>query len=529
MRSGAKLTLAARWRSVAVLTLLGLTALVLGLAVGCGKESAPSQTGTSAVTRGGVLRYASSPSVNIDPAVASTGPDYQVVGLVYNYLVRLGPDFKLQPELATSWKTPDGKTWTFELRKGVVFHDGHDFTSADVIYTFNRLKNPKTGSPVQSAFTNIASMKAVDDYTVVINLKKVNGEFGLNLTQFQAAMEPVGFNSKSKPDGTGPFEYVSLVPDTRMVLEANPHYWRKGPNGEKLPYLAGVEIDYIPQIVGQVEAARGGEVDFVGGISYEEVQACKNDPAVKILTVVTNQHYSIHMRCDRGPSKDPRVRLALRLGTDTVTLAKVCRPGGLATAGNGTLVGPMYTAFYLNQPPPYDPKKAKELLAEAGYAHGLSITVQVQDAWGCPEMATVWKAMMKKIGVNVSINVVPTDVYYGTGPNNWLDCDYGITDWGSRASPLMYFSIEYVTGAPWSGSKWSDPAFDALCAKVEATVDDQERANLYRQAQRMLLASQPVIILYFEKVACITSAKLHNVTLNPEWDMTPFDEVWMSR
>ena len=528
MRSGARLTLDARLRAVAVLTLLGLTALVLGLVVGCGKEAAPSQSDTSAVTRGGVLRYASQETTNIDPAVASTGPDYQVVRQIYDYLVELDADFKLQPALAESWETTDAKTWTLKLRQGVVFHDGTPFTSADAIYTFDRLKDPNTGSPLVDVFANIDSMEAVDDYTLVINLKKVNAEFALGLTQFQAAMVPEGFNSKSKPCGTGPFMLDSLEPQIRTVFKANPNYWRKDDNGQKLPYLDGVEIIYIPELVGQVEALRGGEVDFVGGLSYEQVESVKNDPGVKLLTVQTNTHFVIHMRCDRGPSKDPRVRLALRLGTDTVSLAEVLRPG-LATAGNGTLVGPTFTNLYLDQPPPYDQQKAKELLSEAGYADGLDITLQAQNAMAVPGMATVWKEQMQKIGVNVNIQVVPQDVYYGDGKNSWLDCDFGITDWGQRASPLMYYQLEYVTGAPWSGTKWSDAEFDAVCEQIQTEVDDLKRADLYRQTQQILIERQPVIILYFEKVACATSASLKDVTLDREWDMTSFDDAWIAQ
>jgi peptide/nickel transport system substrate-binding protein len=209
-------------------------------------------------------------------------------------------------------------------------------------------------------------------------------------------------------------------------------------------------------------------------------------------------------------------------------MAEVLRPG-LATAGNGTLVGPTFTSLYVDQAPPYDPEKAKQLLADAGYADGLDITIQAQNAWGVPGMATVWQEQMKKIGVNVDIQVVPADVYYGEGKNNWLDCDFGITDWGQRASPLMYFQLEYITGAPWSGSKWSDAEFDAVCKQIQSEVDDAKRAELYRTAQQILIERQPVIILYFEKVACATAASVQDVTLDREWDMTSFDDVWMTQ
>lgn len=475
------------------------------------------------------MKYASQEVTNIDPAVMVSGPDYQFVAQVYDKLIDVDSKMQLQPRLATSWETTDGKTWTFKLREGVVFHDGSSFTADDVIYTFNRLKDPKVGSNQVDVFGNIDTMKAVDDLTLAITLKKVNPEFPYNLTAPQTPIIPEELkNPSDKSIGTGPFMVESWDPQVQAVMKANPDYWEIGADGKKLPYLDEVDIIYSPELAGQVEACRSGELDFVGGLSYELGEGVKNAPGTKILTVPSNLHYSIDMNCERGPAKDPKVRLALRLGTDTVTMAKVLRPGGLAEAGNGTLVGPTYT-YYLDQKPPYDPEKAKQLLAEAGYADGLDITIQVQNAYGVPGIATMWKEQMQKIGVNVNLNVVPQDVFYGDGPNNWLDCDFGITDWGPRPAALMYFQLAYMTGAPWSGSHWSDAEFDSVCQQIETEVDDAKRADLYRKAQEIMIDRQPVIIAYFETSVCVANEMLNGVILAPDWSQTQFATAWMAQ
>jgi len=531
-RGAEKLGARLRTRRYAFLAaLLGLAVLALGLASGCGKQQQPasSQSAAAAITRGGVMKYASQETVNIDPAVAATGPDYQFIALVYDKLIDVDQKMKMHPRLAVSWTTTDGKTWTFKLREGVVFHDGKPFTADDVIYTYNRLKDPDVGSNQVDVFANIDSMQAVDDHTLVIKLKKVTPEFPLNLTAPQTQILEKGVkNPSDKAIGTGPFMVDSWDPQVQAVMKANPNYWEKGADGKPLPYLGEIDVIYSPELAGQVEACRSGQLDFVGGLSYELGATVTGAAGTKILTVPSNLHYDIHMNCKQGASKDPRVRLALRLGTDTVTMAKVLRPGGLAEAGNGTLVGPTYP-YYLNQKPPYDPVKAKQLLAEAGYANGVDVTLQVQNAYGVPAIGTMWQEQMKKIGVNVHLQVVPQDVYYGDGPNNWLDCEYGITDWGPRPSALMYWQLSYMTNAPWSGSKWSDAEFDSVCNQIATTVDEAKRNDLYRKAQEILIDRQPDIIPYFETSVCVVNENLNGVYLAPDWSQTTFTTAWMAQ
>ena len=200
------------------------------------------------------------------------------------------------------------------------------------------------------------------------------------------------------------------------------------------------------------------------------------------------------MNCEKGPAKDPNVRLALRLGTDTQKIAETVSPNFKITS-NGTVVGPSFTAYFVDEKPPYDPAKAKELLAQAGYADGLDITLQCQNAWSIPQMGTVWKEQMAQIGVNVDLQTVPPENYYGTGKDNWLDCEFGITDWGSRPSARMYFQLSYVTDAPWSSSHWSDPEFDEVVSQIQTETDEAKRNELYQQAQQILFDRQPVVMM----------------------------------
>jgi peptide/nickel transport system substrate-binding protein len=240
-------------------------------------------------------------------------------------------------------------------------------------------------------------------------------------------------------------------------------------------------------------------------------------------------HYVIHMRSDSGhPAADARVRKALQLGTDHQGLIDQVRPG-LAVIGNGTPVGPAYGDYYLDQAPAYDPEQAKQLLAEAGFADGLTITLYAQQALEVPAIATVWKEQMKAIGVTVNIQTVPADVYYGEGDSSWLNVDFGITEWGARATPNTYFNAAYVTDAAYNESHWSDQEFDTLAPQINSELDRAKRVELYKKAQEIMIERGPVIVPFFETAAAGASATLSGIALAPDWSRTLFRTAHYTR
>jgi peptide/nickel transport system substrate-binding protein len=283
-------------------------------------------------------------------------------------------------------------------------------------------------------------------------------------------------------------------------------------------------------LAGQVEALRGDQVQFVAGLTSELVDSLGGAGGVKVITGPSSAfHYVIHMRSDEGrPAADARVRRALQLGTDHQALIDQVRPG-LAVVGNGTPVGPAYGDYYLDQAPVYDPQQAKTLLADAGYGDGLSIILYAQQALEVPAIATVWKEQMKAIGVTVDIQTLPPDVYYGEGDTNWLAVDFGITEWGARATPNAYFNSAYVTGAPYNESHWSDPEFDALVARINTELDRTVRAQLYKDAQKIMIERGPVIVPFFSTAAAGVSAAVEGVKLAPDWSRTEFRSAYYLR
>jgi peptide/nickel transport system substrate-binding protein len=375
-----------------------------------------------------------------------------------------------------------------------------------------------------SLYANVTAIEAVDATHVRFTLKDANPEFPADVADYHAAVLSKGVADPAKEwVGTGPFTIASYAAEDRAILKKNPSYWMKDGQGRQLPYLDEIQFIFSPDVAGQVEALRGDQVQFVGGLTSELVDSIKADAKLKVITGPASAfHYVIHMRSDAGrPAADSRVRRALQLGTDHQGLIDQVRPG-LAVVGNGTPVGPAYGDYYLDQAPVYDPVQAKKLLADAGHPNGLSITLYAQQALEVPAIATVWKEQMAKIGVMVDIQTLPADVYYGEGDTSWLKADFGITEWGARATPNAYFNAAYVTDAAYNESHWSDQQFDAITTQINSELDRAKRAGLYKQAQSIMIERGPVIVPFFETAAAGVSAAVDGVALAPDWSRTVF-------
>lgn len=470
------------------------------------------------------IRVGCQPANTLDPHFIANITDIIISEQLYHHLTFINGENQPVPDLASKWESPDGVTWTFTLVQDAVFSNGQKVTAKDVVFSYNRLRDPKVGAPTVKLYETVQDIVAVDDYTVKFTLSDPNPEFPSDVGDFHANVIPDGTKDPAKARiGSGPFVIKAYYPEDRLILTRNTHY-------KKPAQIDEIHFIFSPDLGGQVEALRGKELDFVGGLSTEFAEIVEEDANTKLLTNASNMHWALHMRTDEGKvTADNRVRQALKLATDHQSLINAVRPG-LAKVGNGfTPVGPAYGPLYLEEAPKMDIEKAKALLAEAGHAEGLTIDLVAQNQLDVIPIATVWKEQMAKIGVTVNIKVVPTDVYYGDGENSWLKCDFGITDWGARATPVTYFKLAYIGEGPWSSSKWKDDEFDKLVAQVAKTMDAAKRAVLYKQIQRILIDRGPVIVPYFETAVVGIAKGMNGVELPSDWARTRFWNASMTK
>lgn len=510
-----------------VLLLITVLFLSTGLIwAGGKKEAAPApaaETGKTADTAkpaemkegkyGGILRKAFFAPNALDPAFTTSITDEEICRFWGDFLVYvdegLRPDAKRS--LAEKWDvSADGLTWTFTIRKGIKFHKGQSLTSRDVKFTFDRLRDPKVGAATVAIYASITDIQAPDDNTVVFKLSQPTPDLLTNLGDYHAIILANGTTDFNSQNGTGAFIVQSYLPEDRMTLKRNPNYWRKDAEGNQLPFIDGIEYIFLAEPSAQVEALRGGQVDYLLYLPSEYVQTVKNDPNLEVYQKPSNTHYVIRMRSDRKPFSDVKVRQAFRAAIDRKAILAGAFEG-LGVTGRDTPFGPAYADFYLDVPEiKRDIPKAKQLLAEAGYGAGFKITLTTQQASPVPAIATILKEQLAEAGVTVDIQLVPPDVYYGAD-NLWIEADFAITDWGARPTPQPYLDLAYTTGAKWNESHWNDPEVDKLASQAAKEIDRAKRADLYKQIQRIFIERGPILVPFFNNSLWGATKKLKGV------------------
>jgi peptide/nickel transport system substrate-binding protein len=465
-----------------------------------GGKSETSTTAAEDSKYGGTLTRAYFAPGTLDPAFASDTTAGEICAIWGDYLAYVDENLSIDQSrsLAEKWEfSPDGLTWTFTLRKGVKFHNGQEMTSKDVKFTFDRLSDADLGAATANLYSNIESITAADTYEIVFKLKKENPDFLFQLGEYQSIIVWSGttdFNTQHI--GTGKFMIDTYLPEDRITFKRNPDYWRKDGEGNQLPYLDGIDYLFLSEPSSQVEALRGGQVDYLVYVPTEYVSSLEADPNINVYQKPSNFHYAIRMRSDRPPFDDVRVRQAFRAAVDREAILQGSFEG-LGVTGRDTPIGPGYGDYYLDVPEPKrDIAKARQLLADAGYNNDLTVTLTTQQSSSMPAIATILKEQLADAGVTIDIQLVPPDVYYGSD-NLWLEADFAMTPWGSRAAPQSYLDLAYTTTAGWNESHFSDPELDDLAAQAAVEMDRNKRAQIYADIQRLFMDRGPLIVAYF--------------------------------
>lgn len=490
-------------RGRALFALLAALALLLAACAPAAEPTAPAVEPPTAPEPeapgsdlSGTLRVAFQPIVATDPGLISSDSEVFVANHVYDYLVDVDPQSNIAPRLATAWSTSDdGLTYVFTLASGVTFHDGSAFSAADVVYTFNRLRDPDAGLPTASLYSNIAAIEATGDLEVTFTLAAPNPFFLYDLSDNHALIIKDGTADPTDFNGTGPFKVVSYTPEDRIVLEANPVYFQPGKPG-----LAGLEVIFFADDQAMVDALRGGQVDLVMRMSTALFESLKSEAGITTLDIPTNGFDLIRLRADRAPGNDPRVIEALKLATDRTAIWQLVQQG-YGAVGNDSPVGPLYGPYHdpASQPPARDVAAARNLLAEwaaeTGGDSALNLVLHVPDSGGRPDLAAVLQQQWAEAGIVIEISVEPESVYYGD--DGWLEVDLGITGWGSRPYPQFYFTQMIASDGEWNEAHWSDAEVDALIATAGSTLDEAERVAAYQKLQAILAERGPIIIPYY--------------------------------
>lgn len=495
--------------------LSGLIILVSLVLTACG-GAAPAM-----VEKAGVLRVAMQPIVQTDPAFISSDAEVLVANHVYDYLVDIDTESNIQPRLATAWTvSDDGLTYVFQLAEDVTFHDGSEFNAEDVAWTFNRLRDPTLELPTSSLYSNVASVSATGDLEVTFKLNESNPFFLFDLSDNHALILKAGTeDAGTNFNGTGPFKVTEYILEDRIVLEANSEYFIEGQ-----PRLAGLEIVFFNDEAASVNALRSGQIDLVMRMSTSLFTSLQGEEGILAIDIPTNGFDLVRLRSDRAPGSDPRVIQALKLATDRDAILELVQQG-YGAVGRDSPIGPLYASYYSEDTPipARDIEAAKTLLADAGYAEGLSLELHTPDTGGRQDLASVLKEQWSEAGVNVEIFVEPESVYYGE--DGWLEVNLGITGWGSRPVPQFYLDVMLECDAVWNESHFCDEEFDTLSATTGSTLSEAERVEAYAEIQRLLIERGPVIIPYFFAQFAAISEEFDGFELKAFAGRTDFRDV----
>lgn len=484
----------------------------------------------------------------IDPALGANDPEVMFNRLQYDYLIEILPDGTLAPNLATGWEVSnDGRTYTFNLQPDVTFEDGSSFGAEDVVFTFERLVSE--GSSIAALLgldddgNPTWTVEAEDDLTAVFELEQPNADFLYGVASRFALIlssDSSDVNVISEGDdpyvnfnGTGAFVLTDYAAEERAFFEANENYWGGAPE------LDGVELIFFDDNQSQLDAFRSGTLDFIIKVPDDLLAALNRVENATVITRATNTHPVVRVRADEGSiGEDVRIRQAFKYATDR-ELVNLDVLNGAGTVGNNDPIGPIYGPLYNPQDnQPTDPERAKELIAEVladGTGNGYVVEVDgearievpfyVGDTFEYGIVAEFLQQQWQEANIFVELNVVPENVYYAEGDNNWINTQLGMTAWGARPTPQEYLSVAYTTGAPFNEAAWSNAELDRLAARASQVADIEERAEIYDEISRIFLEEGPIIIPYFRPVVGAHNDSVVGLDMNPFPGRTDFRGV----
>lgn len=460
---------------------------------------------------------------SIDPHFHNLTPNNNVGNHIFETLVAKDARGRLTPALAESWRAVDDLTWEFRLRKGVKFHDGSDFTAADVAFSLDRVPTvPNSPSPFTTYSKQITEKIIVDPSTIRLKtatpyplMPNDMGTIMIVSSRAAKGASTEDFNSGKATIGTGPLRFVRWQKGDRIELARHESYW-----GAKAPWDK-VVFRVITSDPTRVASLLSGEVRAIENVPTADLARVAKSKDLSVYRVVSHRVMYVHIDSsrdkspfvtdkagrplDRNPLKDVRVRRAMSKAINRQALVDRVMEGAARATGQLMPEG-MFGYTPGLKPEPYDPEGARKLLAEAGYPDGFGLTLHgpnnryVNDE----QVAQTIAQMLTRIGIVTKVETMPSSVYFTRA--NKLEFSAILVGWGSdtaeASSPLKAllatYSKEKGMGQANRG-RYSNPKMDALLEQALATVNDARREKLLQEATEVAMADLGIITLYHQE------------------------------
>ncbi|HEY7652166.1 MAG TPA: ABC transporter substrate-binding protein [Methylomirabilota bacterium] len=502
--------------------------------------------------RGGTLRYGilSAPA-HFDLHQSGTVANIGAQAPMYDCLIRRDPrdGQTIIPDLAQKWDvSPDGKKYTFQIRKGVKFHDGAELTANDVKATYERIVRPPKGVviPRSSLFTAVGEIVVLDPHRVEFRLTEPRPR-AFMLSAFASGWNVI-VRKKTLDDnqgnlrqvmaypGTGPFRHVSRKDKEVWIQERNPDYWNKG-----LPYVDRLEVYHLPPFSPELGSAfLSGKIDYARLLDPVSWRKAKEMPGVTAAAFNQSVIQAFWVNQKRKPFADPRVRRAIHLAMDRNALVDVVKD--TAPMQIGGFVYPFHEASTpraeLVKRLGYQAdtkaavQEARKLMAAAGYAQGLkNLDFVVREIASFKLWAVAIQAMLKEaLNIECNLRVVQTSQWFDEAGSGNFDLAISAIV-SSLMDPSDYFEAWYGKGGPQNYGGWTNEQFHSLAHQIEREVDENKRRTMVRQAEDILENDPPLIPVAYEQIYDAWYNRVHGQ--NPSkyfgiYDVVRWDTVWMA-
>ena len=444
------------------------------------------------------------------------------------------------PRLATALPTitDGGKVYTIPIRKGVKFHDGTKYDAHAAAYSILRILDPANKSYILKKYKLVDKIEATDDYTLKITLKTPDNAFLVKLSYrdviavSKAAVEKYGKDFGTKAFvGTGPFKLVEWLQGDRIVVERNPDYWKKG-----VPYLDKIIYKFIPEESTALMQLRLGEVHVMEDVARKDIKTLKADKNVTVKLVTGIQHEQIYLNTKIKPFNDIRVRQALSHAIDRQAIIEGVFEGYAMSS-----TGPYHPWFWTHnpdfkQPYPYDPEKAKKLLAEAGYgpSNPLKFELMATNQNMFVDQAVMIQAFMQDVGAQVE--VLPLDkstlfdrVYVRKAFKDKPELFQGaLEDWGSSVvDPEASAERLFTSGSGSNKCFYANPEVDKLFEEVNFAKTIEEQKKIYYKTEEIIAKDVATIWIANPKDATAYRKEVKGFHPNGENRM-PVEHAWLA-
>jgi len=487
--------------------------------------------------RGGTLVVRSGPIRGIDPHMETWATTLQVVHQTYNALLKFNHDgTKILPDLAETWEQKNDITYVFRLRQGVKFHNvppvnGRELTSEDVKYSLERQMTNQPGKFQHAYFflDKLAGIETPDKYTLVFKTREPYAPF-LNyiaspwtVIVAREVVEKHG-DLQRHAIGTGPFIMQEYRRDQEAVFVRNPHYFKKG-----LPYLDEIRLQYVIDPVAATAAFRGQQTD-ISYVEFADVSSIKStNPKVHVAEITTMFPIVLRTRPydEQRPNKPPfmekKVRQAIQAAIKQEDFIEIVRSGW-----GKTMTGPIPTyrtpwALPASARPEFDPKKAKRLLTEAGYANGFETELIVGSPGDNVKSAQVVKDQLAKVGIQVNLKPMEMAQYY----NKSYSFDYSMSVHTNLTGEEPEEAIRPYYGSNSTYYRWGNREIHRLIDEQARILDQKKRVEMVHLIQRMLLEDAPNVFLYTPVAHYGVQPWVKNYTVPVNAYDQRYEEIWL--